>query len=112
MKQRTVCIQLKQLWLLLLEGNMLKKLKKLFKNKEMINDTVNLILGLLMLTALLVFEITGNTISMYFVIFSGGLMTLSNGYRLLKQKNKRQMGQSMILFGIVILFLGMIVVLL
>ena len=90
---------------------MLEKIKRLFKNKEMVNDTVNLILGLLMLTALLVFGKTGNRISMYVIIFSGGLMTISNGYRLLQQKNQRHMGQSMILFGIVILFLGMIVVL-
>lgn len=90
---------------------MLEKIKRLFKNKDMVNDTVNMILGLLMLTALLVFGKTGNRISMYVIIFSGGLMTISNGYRLLQQKNQRHMGQSMILFGIVILFLGMIVVL-
>ncbi len=90
---------------------MLEKIKRLFKNKEMVNNTVNMILGLLMLTALLVFGKTGNCISMYVIIFSGGLMTISNGYRLLQQKNQRHMGQSMILFGIVILFLGMIVVL-
>ena len=75
-------------------------------------DTINMILGLLMLTALLVFGKTGNRFSMYTIIFSGGLMNISNGYRFLGQKGKRQMGQSMILFGIVILFLGMIVVLL
>lgn len=90
---------------------MLENLKKWLKNKEIGNDTINMILGLFMLTALLVFGKTGNRISMYVIIFSGGLMTISNGYRLLQQKNQRHMGQSMILFGIVILFLGMIVVL-
>ena len=91
---------------------MLEKLKKWLKNKEIGNDTINMILGLFMLTALLVFGKTGNRFSMYAIIFSGGLMNISNGYQMLKQKNKRQLGQSMILFGIVILFLGMVVVLL
>ena len=83
----------------------------LLKNKEQVNDTLNLILGLFMLTALLVFGKTGRGWSIYVIIFSGGLMTISNGYHLLGQKNKKSLGQSMILFGIVILFLGMIVVL-
>ena len=91
---------------------MLEKIKKWFKNKEIVNDTINLSLGLLMLTALLVFGKTGNKISMYVIIFSGGLMNISNGYRFLKQKGKKTMGQSMVLFGIVILFLGMFVILL
>ncbi len=90
---------------------MLEKIKKWFQDKQIGNDTINMILGLLMLTALLVFGKTGNRFSMYTIIFSGGLMNISNGYRFLGQKGKRQMGQSMILFGIVILFLGMIVVL-
>ena len=91
---------------------MLEKWKHwLLKNKEQINDMFNIILGLLMLTALLVFGKTGNKISMYIIIFSGGLMTIENGYRLLWKRNGKTMGQSMILFGIVILFLGMMVVL-
>ena len=91
---------------------MLEKWKNwLLKNKEQVNDTVNLILGLFMLTALLVFGKTGNKISMYSIIFSGGLMTIANGYQLLWKKSSKTMGQSMILFGIVILFLGMMVVL-
>ena len=91
---------------------MLEKWKHwLLKNKEQVNDMFNIILGLLMLTALLVFGKTGKEWSIYVIIFSGGLMTISNGYRLLGQKNRKTMGQSMILFGIVILFLGMMVVL-
>ncbi len=91
---------------------MLEKWKTwLLKNKEQVNDILNLSLGLLMLTALLIFGKTGNKISMYIIIFSGALMTISNGYRLLWKKNTKTMGQSMILFGIVILFLGMMVVL-
>jgi len=88
---------------------MLKRILKFFKNKEAVTDTANMILGLLMLTALAVFWKTGNKFSMYAIIFSGGAMTLSNGYRYIQQKGRKQMGYSMMLFGAVILVLGLIV---
>ena len=86
---------------------MLKKFQKFFKNKEQVLDTANMILGLLMLTALVVFWKTGNNLSMFAIIFSGGAMTLSNGYRYVRQKERKQMGYSMLLFGAVILVLGL-----
>ena len=60
---------------------MLNKIHNFFKNKEQVYDTANMILGLLMLTALVVFWKTGNKLSMYMIIFCGGLMNLCNGYR-------------------------------
>jgi len=91
---------------------MLNRIQKWLKNKEAVADTVNMILGLLMLTALVVFWKTGNRISMFAIIFSGGAMNLCNGYRYLNQKGRRQMGYSMLLFGAVILVLGVVVLLL
>lgn len=88
---------------------MLKRFQNFLKNKEMVLYTVNIILGLLMLTALVVFWKTGNKISMFVVIFSGGAMNLSNGFRYLQQKERKQLGHSMILFGVVILLLGVII---
>ena len=90
---------------------MLKKLLKFLKNKEAVLDAANVILGLLMLTALVVFWKTGNTVSMYVIIFSGGFMNLCNGYRYIKQKKRKNMGQSMILLGVIILVLGIVVML-
>ena len=88
---------------------MLKRIQKFLKNKEAVTDTANMILGLLMLTALAVFWKTGNKFSMYAIIFSGGAMTLSNGFRYIRQKGRKQMGYSMLLFGSVILVLGLVV---
>jgi len=88
---------------------MLKNFFKLLKDKERLFDTVNVILGLLMLTALVVFWKTGNKFSMFAVIFSGGAMNICNGFRYLQQKGRRQMAHSMILFGVVILLLGVII---
>ena len=88
---------------------MLNKIQNFFKNKEQVFDTANMILGLLMLTALVVFWKTGNKISMFAIIFSGGAMNICNGFRHLRQKGRKQMAHSMILFGVVILVLGIIV---
>ena len=71
--------------------------------------TLNVILGLLMLTALVVFWKTGNKLSMLAVIFCGGAMNICNGFCYLKHKQRRQLGHSMILFGVVILVLGVVV---
>ena len=88
---------------------MFKKIRNLLKDKERFLDTVNVILGLLMLTALVIFWKTGNKISMFAIIFSGGVMNICNGFRHLQQKGRKQMAHSMILFGVVILVLGIIV---
>ncbi len=87
---------------------MLKKLLQFFKNKEAVLDTVNIILGLLMLTALVVFWKTGGGAATYIIIFCGGAMNLSNGYRYLQRKEKKQMGYSMILFGFVVIVLDVV----
>lgn len=91
---------------------MLKRIQHFLKNKEAVLDTANMILGLLMLTALVIFWKTGNKFSMLAIIFSGGAMNLCNGYRYLQQKGRKQMGYSMLLFGAVILVLGVVVILL
>ena len=90
---------------------MLKKISKFLKNQEAVIDAANVLLGLLMLTALVVFWKTGNKISMYAIIFCGGAMNLCNGFRYLKQKERKSLGQSMILFGFVVLLLGVVLLL-
>ena len=90
---------------------MLKKFLQFLKNKEAVIDTVNVLLGLFMLTALVVFWKTGNEFSMFTIIFCGAAMNLCNGYRYLKQKSRKQMGYSMILLGVVVLILGIVVLL-
>ena len=90
---------------------MLKRINKFLRNKERVLDTLNVILGLLMLTALVVFWKTGNKYSMYAIIVSGGAMNICSGLRYLRQKGRRQMGYSMILFGVVILVLCLVIML-
>ena len=75
-------------------------------------DTINVLLGLLMLTALVVFWKTGNEFSMFTIIFCGGCINLLGGYRYLKQKNRKNMGYSMILLGVIVLVLGIVIMVL
>ena len=88
---------------------MLKKLAVFLKDKQRVFDTANVILGLLMLTALVVFWKTGNEVSMFTVIFSGGLMNIMNGWKYRFESGKKNMGNSMILFGVLVLFIGFVV---
>ena len=88
---------------------MINKIRKFLKDRERFFDTVNLILGLLMLTALVIFWNTGNKLSMFAIIFSGGAMNICNGLRYVQHKKRRNMAHSMILFGIVILILGIVI---
>lgn len=88
---------------------MLNKIRKILKDKERFFDTVNLILGLLMLTALVIFWKTGNKFSMFAIIFSGGAMNICNGLRYLQQRGRKQMAHSMILFGVVIFVIGIVI---
>ena len=75
-------------------------------------DTINVLLGLFMLTALVVFWKTGNEISMFVIIFCGGCLNLLGGYRYILQNERRNMGYSMILLGVVVLVLGVVLLVL
>ena len=88
---------------------MLTKLRKFLKNKERVIDTLNAILGLLMLAALVIYAITGKKFGMYLMIFSGGCMNLVNGYKTSQIYEKRNMGHSMMMFGVVILVMGIVI---
>ncbi|MGN0505914.1 MAG: hypothetical protein ACI4FZ_05090 [Lachnospiraceae bacterium] len=90
---------------------MFEKLKKLLKNKEALFDGLNLLTGLTMMTALFVYGATRNEISMYLVIFTGGLMNLLNGRKLYEKKEKRNIGMSMMLLGAIVLILCLVLML-
>ncbi len=61
-------------------------------------------MGILMLVALLVFSVTRNVYSIAAVIVLGGFMNIINGLSMVRRKERKTMGMSMILLGIIILF--------
>ncbi len=83
---------------------MFAKLRKFLKDKGITREFFNLFLGILMAVALLVFSITKNKFTIGLVIILGALMNILNGFAMVKKKEKKTMGMSMIFLGIIILF--------
>lgn len=84
---------------------MIKKIREFLKNKGLVQDVFNLVIGILMMVALIAYSITRSVTSIYLVIFFGALMNLTSGLKLCRQKTKRNLGMSMILLGAIILFI-------
>ena len=83
---------------------MLNRFREFIRDKGLVKEIVNIILGILMVVALLVFSITKNVFSICFVIILGALMNIINGFTMIKNKERKTMGMSMIFLGIIILF--------
>lgn len=84
---------------------MIKKIREFLKNKSLVQDTFNVLLGIVMLLALIFYVMTQNRISMYVIIIAGIVMNLTTGLKLYHQKKKRNLGMSMMLMSGIILFL-------
>lgn len=84
---------------------MLKKIKKLLRNKEALLDFMNLLTGIVMLAAIFAYGATKSEGSMYLVIFMGGLLNLLGGRKLYAQKTKRNIGMAMMFLGVLVLIL-------
>ncbi len=87
---------------------MFKDFFKIIKDKNLVKEVVNITVGILMAVALLVFFVTGNPYSICAVILLGALMNVLNGLSWIRRKEKKSMGMSMILLGVVILLVFMI----
>jgi hypothetical protein len=84
---------------------MFKRFNRFIKDKGLVTEVLNIIMGILMVVALLVFSFTGTTFSICLVIVLGALMNILNGFTFYRNKEKKTMGMSMIFFGIVIVFI-------
>ncbi len=82
---------------------MFKRLNRFIHDKGLIKEIVNILMGILMVVALLVFSFTKNVVSICCLIILGALMNITNGIALVKNREKKTMGLSMIMLGIVIL---------
>ena len=87
---------------------MFKRFNRFIHDKGIIKEIINIILGILMVVALLVFSLTKNVYSICAVIILGAMMNIFNGLALLRKKEKKTMGMSMISLGIIVLFAFMI----
>ncbi|MCR5823679.1 MAG: hypothetical protein K6G60_04515 [Lachnospiraceae bacterium] len=83
---------------------MLKRFKRFIQDKGLVKETVNIIMGILMAVALLVFSFTRSIWSICVVIILGALMNVMNGLSMLRKKERKTMGMSMIFLGIIVVF--------
>ncbi len=89
----------------------MKKILEFLKNKELLNSFTNVLLGLLMMAALVVYGITGKGFWLCPVVACGALLNVSQGLRFYRDKKRRSMGLSMIMMGmmIIVIMIGLIV---
>ncbi len=83
---------------------MFKRFNRFVHDKGLIKEIVNIVMGILMVVALLVFSFTKNVFSICCIIILGALLNIMNGIALVGKREKKTMGLSMIMLGIVILF--------
>lgn len=84
---------------------MLKKIISFIKSRGIGQETVNIVLGVFMLAAFIVYGITKSLYALYSIILIGALINLTTGFSYLKKKEKKTLGTSMITLGFVIIFI-------
>ncbi|MBE5960013.1 MAG: hypothetical protein E7256_01290 [Lachnospiraceae bacterium] len=88
----------------------MKKLMRFLKDKNLVLDTVNIIISILLLIFIvLIFINPSNPLYMLGTVLLGGFMNMLNGLKHIRGTNrsKKNMGMSMILVGAIIMILGM-----
>ena len=83
---------------------MFKRFNRFIHDKGLVKEILNIIMGILMVVALLVFSLTRSALSICAVIVLGSIMNVFNGLSMVRNKEKKTMGMSMIFLGIIILF--------
>ncbi|MCQ2538192.1 MAG: hypothetical protein MJ124_07320 [Lachnospiraceae bacterium] len=90
---------------------MLKRVAKFFKDRGLGQETINIILGILMLAAFLVYGLTKSVVALSSVIFLGAMMNISQGLAYQKRKDRKSIGMCMILLGVIIIVIYALLVL-
>ena len=82
------------------------KLIQKLKNNDLILDTVNVILGIIMIIAIFIVFKWQSVIALFATVWMAGLINVVNGLKLLLKKNKKMLGQSMVFMGMLIIVGG------
>lgn len=75
---------------------------KILRDRQMILDIANVVLGILMIAAMFTVFRWNSVIGLFVTIWSAGLMNIANGLKMISQKNRKTLGQSMMLLGAII----------
>jgi hypothetical protein len=85
----------------------MKKLSQIVKDNNLIFDVVNVILGIGLLVAIVLFILMpGNMVAFAFLCWMAGIMNVSNGIKQYRDKKKRTFAMCLIMVGMIILIGG------
>ena len=83
----------------------MKRFRKFLEEKGLTQEALNIVLGIVILIALVIYGITGSVLSLFAVIFVGAMMNITTGLSYVRKNEKRTLGMSMILLGVVIIMI-------
>lgn len=88
----------------------MKKLLQKLKDNRLLLDTLNVVLGVVMIIALVLVFILRSNLALLAAIWTAGLMNAVNGLKAMKQKERKMMGQSMFFMGMLVIVIGTVLV--
>ncbi len=83
----------------------MKRFRKFLEEKGLTQEALNIVLGIVILIALVTYGITGSVLSLFAVIFVGAMMNITTGLSYVRKNEKRTLGMSMILLGVMIIMI-------
>ena len=83
----------------------MKRIAEFLKDKGLVQETVNIVLGIVILIGLVLYGITRSMGSLVIVIFGGAMMNILTGLSYVRKKEKKPLGMSMILLGVIIIMI-------
>lgn len=86
----------------------MKQILELFKKRERLYDWLSVLLGILLCIA--IFAVARNPsgrTGLILLVFAGGGLNIINGLKLYRKPKQRNLGMSMMMLGVMILFIGL-----
>ena len=83
----------------------MKRIAEFLKDKGLVQETVNIVLGIVILIGLVLYGTTRSLGSLVIVIFAGAMMNILTGLSYVRKKEKKPLGMSMILLGVIIIMI-------
>lgn len=85
----------------------MKHLMELLKKKDALYHWLSALFGIILLVAIfMVMRNPAGRTELMLLVFSGGGLNIINGWRLYGRPKQRNQGMSMLLLGVIILFIG------
>lgn len=86
----------------------MKQILGLFKKRERLYDWLSILFGILLcVTIFFVIRNPSGRTGLILLVFAGGGLNIINGLKLYRKPKQRNLGTSMMMLGVIILFIGL-----